>query len=1093
MNSTKTVRTILLAGMGFLAAFAAQAETITWTGNKGDHLFSSPENWNLERVPNSTDTVRLVSVANGVSDLSPIVNDIDDLTVDRLYFGMSAAADAKGRVTLTGKPVKLASTGNIAIVAYESASNEVAVTLLQNTDKQCHLRCYNGARFEQYGAFTANISTVYFSMYSSATASAVDYVFYGEVSAPNSTLAHSGSQGIVTFRAPVVAKQLETSGSSYERFSFYAPGSSVKTCLLGFYASVTANAANAFPTNMVLKWKDQSDSLTVTSGEHYYNFNSDQVINRLGGGACTNKSGTVINRNIVRSLSGSHTLTLKGTASDETWGKLDGAIDLVWDPVGDFTQTFRSRVHTMTGSIAVKRGAVELAGAASFAQVGKLTVGDGATFADNSTAAESLKALTDLTLGDNATLSFADTATAPVETLATVKLGAGAKLALPENCALSAAVLTVNGVCPAGGTYTGADAVPGATKVDWIEGAGTVTVANANITSWKAAVSGAWDNAENWTAGVPGAGTKTVIAARGADYTVGLSSSTVWPADTTVEGPNAAVSAGSGVDFLYDGSGKTLATKFGDGAKFVVDGGTVTFTNCTGALTVEGTANATSSVQVAGGAFVYAAAKSSATSQMAVKSFGEVRIAAGKFVSVGCGHDSVGFAGGRLDATGGQYVIAYSPAEKSRVDAYNIEYVFRNGEAEFSNDAAFNAVGYPDPYATIAFRPAAGETAKAVFRDRALKGTSGKLVMGGASASASGTSILTLASSSGHNTFNRNMWIGCDFGTAVFNMDAGQMTIGQRGLEVGTSTMMTTAGRVKGTLNLSGGGLSYNNSDMTGWCDTGRPLGVLVGYGSTTATVGRNYEGEVNLSGGGLTNQYGHTLIGVGFAKGAWNQTGGSYVNVSAAADPSFPRVCGMIGAFGGEGALTMSGGVFTFASALYVGGGVESDLVKGSAVPSYKAKGLPTERTDAVGSLTFSGGAMTLKDKLAIGSNGKGTLARIGSSGTLTVKTLQTLCQSESTLSFTADANGVGPVKATSASLADGTKVVVDLSAYTGRRSRIKLIDTADLTVDLEQLDVTFRDSSERHLDEGAALVKASGGLFARIPAQSGMLLIFR
>ena len=150
-----------------------------------------------------------------------------------------------------------------------------------------------------------------------------------------------------------------------------------------------------------------------------------------------------------------------------------------------------------------------------------------------------------------------------------------------------------------------------------------------------------------------------------------------------------------------------------------------------------------------------------------------------------------------------------------------------------------------------------------------------------------------------------------------------------------------------------------------------------------------------------------------------------------------------------------------------------------------------------AVGTLTVTGGTLVGTKQIMVGANGAGTINVRGSEAAISCASLvlsnTVALATSSTLNFTADANGVGPVKATSASLADGTKVVVDLSAYTGRRSRIKLIDTADLTADLAQLDVTFMDSSERHLDEGAALVKASGGLFARIPAQSGMLLIFR
>lgn len=1055
---------LILLCAGALVALDVSAETRKWIAGSGDWSVAAnwengtkPGQWDIAQFPSTTCITVNVDVVGGVT------------------LGRLETSSGTEKVTFTGEKITL--NGWIPVNFASLVDFYTPIDILKNNSSPQYIESSSRVNFYAPMTIASTIAELQFTG-ASAGSNGGPYAFYSTVTGGQKV--YSCSSFYIEDGAVFDAQWLQlTAGYCDGSSTIRSSGMGVKRISTG-WSYTRIFSADAMPNAVVTPITPIGNY--ATSGSFY--LRESQTFDRFDG-TCSFVFGASSNPFRLHGEKDGLILTLNGTADGTSPIKLDNYMNLVWNPTNDYTQTFSNRTHTLSGSIQVNRGTVRLVGTTSFANVPTITLADRAAFSNESTVASSLAGLKTLTLGDNAIFSLAaSAATTPITGLTRVTLGTGAKLAIPADCALTASVLLADGVYPVAGTYTGADDVAGATKVDWIEGAGTITVANANVTSWKTAASGNWDDAANWSGGVPTADMVTYVGAHGSDYVITLSSSSVWPKDLTAKTPNATFRVPTGAEVIYNGSGKTSALKLQNGARLLVDGGLCSFTNYTGTFTVEGTAAATSRVEVAGGTFLYRRAGSTnGANLMTVNPYGEVRLTGGAFYDVknDSSYAGVKYAGGRLVATGGTYHPPIAPDSSQRIA------LFDEGDVDFSGTAVMSG----GDGSTITLNPAAGKTARLVFRDAAQKGVTGSLRMGDGGG---GKSIVTFASSATHEAFIYSTYVGRGFGEAELNVSAGVLPIRARGIMVGGDENRQASTGVKGVLNLSGGVMTYLNQDISGW--TGNwPLGLGIGYGGvTTVASGRPYVGEMNLTGGAFTNAFGHTLVGVGYGKGTWTQTDGTYVNLYRSAGT---WGCGMIGALGGEGALTMSGGTFDFASRMYVGGGRTNDLVKGQL---YAAAGLPADSHSAEGSLTFSGGDMIFRENLVIGSNGTGTLARVGSVGTFDVKGVLDLATqdlgggatSQAKLVCTLDAEGLGAIKATSAMLRDGTEVTVDFTAYQGGRRRFKLIDTAALTADLSQLKVTYKDDSGRHLEKNARLILSEKGLYATF-APLGTAVIVR
>ena len=137
--------------------------------------------------------------------------------------------------------------------------------------------------------------------------------------------------------------------------------------------------------------------------------------------------------NTIHCITCGKTLTMAATATatnDWCFSSDASAASLVWNPQGDFWLHNVSRAHLIGGSITVNRGGFSMDENCSFSNVTAITVGNGASFVNESTVEKSLKSVSAITLGADATLSLSNN---PFAGSVTMEAGAGTTLNLAEN------------------------------------------------------------------------------------------------------------------------------------------------------------------------------------------------------------------------------------------------------------------------------------------------------------------------------------------------------------------------------------------------------------------------------------------------------------------------------------------------------------------------------------------------------------------------------------------------------------------------------------------------------------------------------------
>ena len=453
---------------------------VKWTGAKSA-LWNDAGNWENGIMPSVGDFVTLSARA----DQPVLTNDMEDVSVKQLVFSGDYP------VTLAGNPIKL--------TRYSPLDNSCVVT------SAVPITVDSGNDLPQFNlskpiVFTAPfVSRPGLRLYFAATKVSVD--FLDTVTIENGLLLGSGSSATVNFHKPVDLYGFVNGVGHDFNVCFYAAGNCWTTNSQAYYGFTQAAVANAFPTNMVMRWERSKNSETENDARFLYSLSGDQTIDRIESVAPTGTAGSRLNVYHVNTGREPLTLTLRGTADAVAYAELMGKLSLVWDPVGDFTQEFCGMAHRMSGTIAVKGGTLASAEGNSFPNVTGLTVANGAVFSASADVAK----------------PFADNQVHIV-------VGRLGKLALGAGVSIVAASLCHNGVWLPAGTYTGVGfGSEGLVETPWIEGAGRVTVADQGFVSWKEPVSGLWSVGGNWAAGaVPTSGDDVSVMAGGADYTVRL-------------------------------------------------------------------------------------------------------------------------------------------------------------------------------------------------------------------------------------------------------------------------------------------------------------------------------------------------------------------------------------------------------------------------------------------------------------------------------------------------------------------------------------------------------------------------------------------
>ena len=416
-KQTRTIATSVV--VAFLCAGSSSAlfaKTCIWTGGGGDNNWSTPGNWggtDMTALPAEGDSVILL---NGGG--TPLINnDIRGLTLNSLSFqgdnalklsgealSLTAAFTNKVSAGVSTNSVPLIFTGNGDISFSGSVVFECGVTNLM-TGKSMYVRCL--VVDKGYGAY-----------------------FNAPYYAPRCSLyfGNHKRKGHIHFCDEVAVKEMYGDGGNNSS----ANGSVYFKCDKTVFGKVRMNengftcaVKNALDPNGVLWWRtwaQKSYSYVDLGG-------FDQVIDRTYSEDLQNSDAREFKSATPA------TLTMNATKSGVVNSMFNGRMSICFNPADDGTSlTVSNSVSATSGDIIVSNGTFEVAGVASFKNVGTVEVADGASFVLSSSALNPL--------GEESVI---------------LRLASGSRIILPSGCNLKVAALYVDGVRQDGGGYTAVD------------------------------------------------------------------------------------------------------------------------------------------------------------------------------------------------------------------------------------------------------------------------------------------------------------------------------------------------------------------------------------------------------------------------------------------------------------------------------------------------------------------------------------------------------------------------------------------------------------------------------------------------------------
>lgn len=351
-------------------------------------------------------------------------------------------------------------------------------------------------------------------------------------------------------------------------------------------------------------------------------------------------------------------------------------------------------------------------------------------------------------------------------------------------------------------------------------------------------------------------------------------------------------------------------------------------------------------------------------------------------------------------------------------------------EVVFKDNASTRQINFGYPMAVRIVNPKKGTWSTLRLQSKGTIGLGALTMVGAASTSSSWKGGSTLEISDGY------VQSGGNYGLVVGHVCDGTTQFCTGIVNVAGGAYMVRAGR--------GGNSGTDNV----FC------GTLIGRGPAIAGDAVYADATLNVSGGVFTNQVAYFVVGTGRSVGRVVQTGGEIRST-----PYFKRPL-VVGFAGGNGLFTVSNGVTTASSDVYVGGAPLSALEKTAADTNYRTStsdgsgyGENYELGGAVGRLTVASSDSTKEcsfiahssrnsdGKLHVGFNGIGEV-EVGAGAALTVNGAE-FAGPGATLKCTLGEDGAGIFKVKGELMVgEGAKLEVDASAYRGSRSWVKLVD---------------------------------------------------
>lgn len=997
---TATVLAVLLAAM------SSFAKTTTFIGQPGvadGDKFSVAANWD-NGLPVAGDTL-IVS-----SKVVSVVNDLENLSVRNLYLYKNIEADSSP--TLSGNAVAIEGGGSLrpykGSVVYNDISCAGSLTL------------GGSGKGKLYGSVIVigNLSV--------------------NVENDNHVYAYS----------PVKAGTLE--GSWKNGFlHLCSTGNSFGTCKL-WYAGLQIEVANAVAPEFVIDWGNSYHE--NTRGVYYFGA-YDQTANRIVGPFRTTQGAEITSG---RQINGTGTLTLNGTADAISPCLIENSLSIVWNPSGNFTQTFSNRVHTTTGSLIVSNGTMRLAAGGKFANVKKVVVADGATFDLATAASGTLAALT--TLNVYGTFKFAEATANPFSASSLlVNIGANGKLYVPSGVTLSLPNVGVKGVYLAADTYE--------SGCGWIEGGGSVVVANAaTISSWKAATSGNWNTGANWVDGNVPSANPTYITAQGANYDVAFDAATFAPPKVVV-GNDADHTARLLV------SGDTSLASDGSTAFEVTDGGVVEFASGLSSFT---NTNTSATIATVSGSGVWRVSGGTNTMYfynkgLVLKNGGTLQVTAGCFQTQNTSatyNNPFGMENGNLEVSGtGSFRTVNSDGEFNPMGSGSIT---ATDDARLYFGRAYagpNVAGVP-LCITLRNRASFSGNSSAFFGDTLTGGETYIKLYDNATWSFGWR---------GGVGINRSCLAQMDI------YDSASVTCGGYGAYIGSVDHKGNNSAPcfpTGIVNVVGGTFNgranyYGNGSMS---SPEAFQGVLVGgiyQTNTNLKADYRLHGELNVfSGGTYSQNLGYLAIGM--------DKGDGYMRIAGGAATKSGGGEILVGACGGNGLLEVTDcGSVTISSPLYIGGVDPSGL----EIPRTWTT-IASSSTAATGIVRVTDGTLDVTKAITLGERGTGVL-EVGSNGVVRATTMTLKNNVASKLSFKFGEDGIGSVTLTGAlTVEPGAELELDFTDFKGSPRKFKLLQA-------DSISGTFDKSKIRVVGATDMLCSVRGNAIYAI-RDTGLLIIY-
>lgn len=488
----KTVRNAFtITAVAVMASFtmSLSAATKTWSGGGDGKNWSDPLNWE-NSAPPVNGQGDLVVLSNAGSTPA-ITNDLGAISIGKLSV-------TNGNLALTGGTITFDGTQGSVISANVSLQLSIANDLVLPISRDIAFEL--PTTFTLTGDVTSptlsTSRTLSFFSYGSGRTAAID----GDVNLPGWDVKNVvKANSYVQFNGKLICGNVLPSGATIGGdtgdFRLNCTESSFALIRAG-YSSVKCMRAEVIDPEAIIEFGGYSEGSTSNFDLNGYDQTVDRV--RVTPGSSANNW---FKGNFLKSSSAAK-LTMNGTDHALACCEVDGAVTLVWNPVGSYETVFSNRVNTTTGDIIVSNGTFKVAGAATFANVKRVEVADGAAFVLDTTSASALTSVTNVTVGADASFTIGASATAPfANSVMSLALDSDATFCIPSGITVLVKELTIDGVLVEGGDYSGASGLK------QITGGGTLSVPLVEVET----KAGTWNagalpdenvnTVENWASG----------------------------------------------------------------------------------------------------------------------------------------------------------------------------------------------------------------------------------------------------------------------------------------------------------------------------------------------------------------------------------------------------------------------------------------------------------------------------------------------------------------------------------------------------------------------------------------------------------------